>query len=54
MPDERRTEIAVILAGAFASLMRWWIEDGMRQSSAHIAGLYETLAARVLAGEAKT
>jgi AcrR family transcriptional regulator len=53
LPATQRAEVAVILAGAFASLMRWWIEGGMRQSSAHMAGLYETLTARVLEGEAK-
>jgi len=48
LPLARRREIAVILAGAFASLMRWWMETGLRQSPAHIAGLCETVARRML------
>lgn len=47
-PSARRQETAVVLAGAFAGLMRWWVEAGMRQRAAHIAGLYETAARRVL------
>jgi len=43
-----RREIAVLLAGAFASLMRWWIETGLRQPHAHIAELYESLARRAV------
>jgi AcrR family transcriptional regulator len=50
----QRTEIAVILAGAFASLMRWWIEGGMRHSASYVAGLYETVATRILEGETKS
>jgi AcrR family transcriptional regulator len=46
----RRQETAVILAGAFASLMRWWMETGLRQTPAHVAGLYETVARRMLNG----
>jgi AcrR family transcriptional regulator len=49
-PLARRRETAVILAGAFTSLMRWWMEGGLRQSSAHVAGLYDTVARRMLAG----
>lgn len=44
----QRQETAVVLAGAFTSLMRWWVETGMRQSAAHVAGLYETVARRML------
>lgn len=44
----RRQETAVILAGAFASLMRWWMETGLRQTAAHVAGLYETVARRMV------
>jgi AcrR family transcriptional regulator len=44
----RRQETAVILAGAFASLMRWWMEAGLRQTPAYVAGLYETVARRML------
>ena len=49
----RRRETAVILAGAFASLMRWWMESGLRQTPGHVAGLYETLARRMLGLEEK-
>ena len=49
----RREELAVILAGGFASLMRWWMETGLRQNAAHVAGLYEMLAERVLEAEEK-
>jgi AcrR family transcriptional regulator len=49
LPAVRRQETAVVLAGAFASLLRWWVETGMRQSAAHVAELYETVARRVLA-----
>lgn len=48
-PNARRQETAVVLASAFAGLMRWWIEAGLRQSSAHVAGLYEGVARRLLA-----
>ncbi|MFO1186558.1 MAG: hypothetical protein U1E87_03335 [Alphaproteobacteria bacterium] len=41
----------MILAGAFASLMRWWVENGLHRDAAHVAGLYETLAHRFLAAE---
>jgi hypothetical protein len=41
--------MAVVLASAFAGLMRWWIEAGLRQSASHVAGLYEDVARRVLA-----
>lgn len=47
-PSARRQEAAVVLAAAFAGLTRWWVEGGMRQSAAHVAGLYETAARRVL------
>ena len=53
MPVARRQELAVILAGGFASLMRWWMEAGLKQSAAHVAGLYEMLAERVLGAEEK-
>lgn len=49
----RRQETAVILAGAFASLMRWWMETGLRQTPAHVAGLYETVARRMLGSAEK-
>jgi AcrR family transcriptional regulator len=49
----RRRELAVMLAGAFAALMRWWLEGGLRKDAAHVAGLYETLAERLLAEERK-
>lgn len=44
----RRQELAVVLAGAFVSLMRWWIEGGMRQRADEIAALYESVARRLL------
>jgi len=53
MSATRRQEVAVMLAGAFAGLMRWWMENGLRASAGHVASLYETLAARMLAGEEK-
>jgi AcrR family transcriptional regulator len=46
--NARRQEMAVVLASAFAGLMRWWIEAGLRQSAAHVADLYEGVARRVL------
>jgi AcrR family transcriptional regulator len=49
LPLARRQELAVVLAGAFASLMRWWIEDGLRKDCAQVAELYETVARRMLA-----
>jgi AcrR family transcriptional regulator len=49
----RRQETAVILAGAFASLMRWWMETGLRQTPAHVAQLYDTVARRMLNGAEK-
>ena len=51
LPLARRREIAVILAGAFSSLMRWWMETGLRQTPAHVAKLYETVATRMLAAD---
>ena len=48
LPLARRREIAVILAGAFSSLMRWWMETGLRQTPAHVANLYESVATRML------
>jgi AcrR family transcriptional regulator len=45
----RRQETAVVLASAFAGLMRWWAETGLRQSAGHVADLYEGVARRVLA-----
>lgn len=51
MPAVRREEIAVIAAGAFISLMRWWMEGGLRQSAAHMAALYEAVVERVIGGE---
>ena len=36
------------MAGAFASLMRWWVEADMRQNASHVAHLYETVARRIL------
>jgi AcrR family transcriptional regulator len=48
LSSAQRQEIAVVLAGAFASLMRWWVETGMRQSAAHVTKLYETAARRIL------
>lgn len=50
LPAARRTEIAVVLAAAFASLMRWWIEGGLKKDAAHVAGLYDAVARRVLPG----
>jgi AcrR family transcriptional regulator len=47
----QRQETAVILAGAFASLLRWWIEGGLTQSADHVAGLYETLAKRIIVAQ---
>jgi len=47
----RRRELAVFLSGAFAGLMRWWMDSGLRQSAAHMHDVFETLAARVLADE---
>lgn len=47
-PNARRQEMAVVLASAFAGLMRWWIEAGLRQSATHVAELYENVARRVL------
>jgi hypothetical protein len=47
--NARRQEMAVVLASAFVGLMRWWIEAGLRQSAAHVAGLYEDVARRMLA-----
>jgi AcrR family transcriptional regulator len=44
----QRQETAVVLAGAFASLMRWWVEGGMHRRAADVAQLYETVARRVL------
>lgn len=44
----RRPELAVVLAGAFVSLMRWWIDAGMRRSADDVAALYETVARRLL------
>ena len=49
----RRRETAVILAGVFACLMRWWMETGLRQTPAHVAGLYETVARGMVSGAAK-
>jgi len=43
----RRQEIAVVISAAFVSLMRWWMETGMRQDASHIAELYEGVARRV-------
>jgi AcrR family transcriptional regulator len=52
LPLARRRETAVILAGVFVSLMRWWMETGLRQAPEQVAGLYETVARRVVgAGE---
>lgn len=51
LPLARRRELAVMLAGAFAALMRWWTEGGMHKDAAYVAGLYETLARRLLAEE---
>jgi AcrR family transcriptional regulator len=51
-PNARRQEMAVVLASAFAGLMRWWIEAGLRQSASHVADLYESVARRVLAADA--
>lgn len=48
LPPMRRQETAVVLAGAFASLLRWWMETGLRQTPEHVAGLYETVARRML------
>jgi len=45
----RRQEIAVVLAAAFASLMRWWLETGMRQDADRVADLYEDVARRMIA-----
>ncbi len=47
-PQVRRQETAVVLASAFAGLMRWWIEAGLRQSASHVADIYEGVARRVL------
>lgn len=47
-PNARRQEMAVVLASAFAGLMRWWIEAGLRQSARHVADLYESVARRIL------
>jgi AcrR family transcriptional regulator len=47
-PAQRRREVAVVLASAFAGLMRWWIEDGVRKEAAYVAGLYDAVARRVL------
>ncbi len=44
----RRQELAVVLAGAFVGLMRWWVEGGMRQHADEIAALYESVARRLL------
>jgi AcrR family transcriptional regulator len=47
-PAAERQEIAVILAGTFASLMRWWVEGGLRHSAKHVATLYDSVARSVL------
>jgi len=46
--NARRQETAVVLASAFAGLMRWWIEAGLRRSAADVAEIYEGVARRVL------
>jgi AcrR family transcriptional regulator len=46
--NARRQEMAVVLASAFAGLMRWWIEAGLRQGASHVAELYESVARRIL------
>lgn len=46
----RRQEIAVVLAGTFASLTRWWLEDGLRKDAEHVARLYDSVARQVLRG----
>jgi AcrR family transcriptional regulator len=49
LPAARRQETAVVLAAAFVSLMRWWMETGMRRDASYVAGLYESVARRVSA-----
>lgn len=46
----RRQEAAVVLAGVFMSLMRWWVEGGMRRRADEVAGLYDAAARRLLQG----
>jgi hypothetical protein len=46
----RRQETAVVLAGVFMSLMRWWIEGGMRRSADEVAALYDAAARRLSEG----
>jgi AcrR family transcriptional regulator len=46
----RRQETAVVLAGVFMSLMRWWMEGGMRRRADDVAALYDAAARRLLQG----
>lgn len=46
----QRQEAAVVLAGVFMSLMRWWIEGGMRRRAGEVAALYDAAARRLLQG----
>lgn len=50
LPSQRQQEIAVVLAAAFVSLMRWWVEGGLRKDAAYIAALYDATARRILQG----
>ena len=46
----RRQETAVVLAGVFMSLMRWWIEGGLCRRADEVAALYDAAARRLLQG----
>lgn len=46
----QRQEAAVVLAGVFMSLMRWWMEGGLRRRADDVAALYDAAARRLLQG----
>lgn len=48
LPSARREELSVLLAGLFMCLLRWWTDQALHQSAAHVASLYETAARRLL------
>lgn len=50
LPSQRRQEIAVVLAATFVSLMRWWVEGGLRKDATYVAALYDATARRILQG----
>jgi hypothetical protein len=48
LPAAQRQELAVVLAGAFVSLLRWWMEAGLHRTAGEVAALYDGVARRLL------